>query len=219
MSSHDSAQPNDEPMSQRPLLGLSGRARDVLAVLAREDEEARALYESALRVLDDRENPRRVRLAACGLRELLDAFHEEKKGGSLGDRVKRLSDEWDEAKRSPGIAEGTFGSGFVQSLESFFVEYKKDYPGRKRQASDTIERRDPAQRTPQPAVRDARGRDWMTLSGYFSNVLHGKIRPTEAEFRAQLEALESFLLDWLRPMTFDDLSDMDDLIAEGPPGV
>jgi len=35
MSGHDSAQPNDEPMPQRPLLGLSGRARDVLAVLAR----------------------------------------------------------------------------------------------------------------------------------------------------------------------------------------
>ncbi len=214
---NDAIQPDDEPTPQWPLLELTGRAREVLAVLAREDEEARALYESAFRVLDDRENPRRVRLAACGLRELLDAFHEEKKGESLGNRVKQLSDEWDDVRCSPGAAEGCLDPGFVQSLAAFFVEYKKDLPGRKNQASETIERRDPARRTPQPAVRDARGRDWMTLSGYFSNVLHGKIRPTEAEFRARLEALESFLFDWLRPMTFDDLSDMDDLIAEGPP--
>jgi hypothetical protein len=218
MSSREAAQPDDEP-AQRPPLALSGRARDVLAVLATEDEEAGALYQSALRVLDDLENPRRVRLAACGLRELLDAFHEEKKGESLGNRVKQLSDEWEEVKSSPGVTEGRLDSGFVESLASFFVEYKKDLPGRNTQASDTIERRDPARRTPQPAVRDARGRDWMTLSSYFSNVLHGKIRPTEAEFRARLEALESFLLDWLRPTTFDDLSDMDDLIAEGPPDV
>jgi hypothetical protein len=215
----ETAQPNDEPSPQRPPAGLSGRARELLAVLAREDEEARALYESALRVLDDLENPRRVRLAACGLRELLDAFHEEKKGESLGNRVRTLSDEWDEVKSSPGVSEGRLDPGFIASLTAFFVAYKEDLPGKRKQASETIERRDPARRTAQPAVRDARGRDWMTLSGYFSNVLHGKIRPTEAEFRARLEALESFLLDWLRPTTFDDLSDMDDLLAEGPPDV
>jgi hypothetical protein len=215
----DAIQPDDEPTPQWPLLELTGRAREVLAVLGREDEEARALYESALRVLDDRENPRRVRLAACGLRELLDAFHEEKKGESLGNRVKQLSDEWDKVKSSPGVTDGRVDSGFVQRLAVFFVEYKKDLPGKRKQASDTIERRDPARRTPQPAVRDARGRDWMTLSSYFSNVLHGKIRPAEAEFRARLEALDSFLLDWLRPTAFDDLSDMDDLIAKGPPSV
>jgi hypothetical protein len=60
----EAIQPDDEPTPQWPLLELTGRAREVLAVLDREDEEARALYESALRVLDDRENPRRVRLAA-----------------------------------------------------------------------------------------------------------------------------------------------------------
>jgi hypothetical protein len=103
MSSLDGAGAEPGDSQRRPLLELSGRARNVLAVLARENEEARALYESALRVLDDRENPRRVRLAACGLRELLDAFHEEKKGESLGNRVKQLSDEWDKVKSSPVV--------------------------------------------------------------------------------------------------------------------
>lgn len=36
---------------------------------------------------------------------------------------------------------------------------------------------------------------------------------------SQLEAFERFLLDWLRPQTFADLGDIDDLFAEGPPGV
>jgi hypothetical protein len=214
---HDAAQPDDEPTPQRPLLELSGRARDVLVVLSEKSKEAGALYQSALSVLADRENPRSVRLAACGLRELLDELHEEEETETLGNRVKKLSEQWDVAKRSVGVTSESLDSGFIQTLEVFFVEHKKDYPGRRSQASDTIQRLDPSGRTAPPTVNEARGREWMTFSSYFSNVLHGKIRPTEDAFRAQLEAFERFLLDWLRPRTFDDLSDMDDLIAKGPP--
>lgn len=215
--SHDAAQPNHEPTPPRPLLELSGRAHDVLAALAKHNDEASALYQSALRVLADRENPARVRLAACGLRELLDAFHEEEESETLGTRVKRLCDQWEVAKHSLGITGEAMDSGFIQILEDFFVEYKKDYPGRRNQASDTIGRLDPSGRTVPPTVHHARGREWMTFSGYFSRVLHGDVRPTEDAFRAKLEAFERFLLDWLRPRTFDDLSEIDDLIAKGPP--
>jgi hypothetical protein len=59
--------PGEDPAPQRRLLELSGRARDLLAALTERKGEAGALYEGALRVLADRENPARIRLAACGL--------------------------------------------------------------------------------------------------------------------------------------------------------
>jgi hypothetical protein len=58
----------------------------------------------------------------------------------------------------------------------------------------------------------------MEFSGYFSLVLHGNHQPTEDKFRSRLQALEGFLLDVLRPRTFAELGEIDNLIAEGPPG-
>jgi hypothetical protein len=57
----------------------------------------------------------------------------------------------------------------------------------------------------------------MEFSSYFSGVLHGGMRPTEAEFRARVDAFEGFLLDVLRPRTFADFDDLDDVIEHGPP--
>jgi hypothetical protein len=215
--SHDAGQPDPDPTPQRPLLELSGRARDVLAALTDHNDEAAALYEGALRVLADRENAARIRLAACGLRELLDEFHEGPKGEKLGERVKRLRDHWEVAERSLGVTPEAQASGFAQTLDGFFVEYERDYPRRRDQASDTIGRLDPSGRAAPPVVHRARGDEWMAFSGYFSGVLHGDVRPTEDAFQARLEAFERFLLDWLRPRTFADLSEIDDLIAKGPP--
>ena len=78
---------------------LTGQARDLLTALAEKNAAAGSLYAGALRVLADRQNPARIRLAACGLRELLDEFHEAPKGGKLGERVKKLKERWEVASR------------------------------------------------------------------------------------------------------------------------
>jgi hypothetical protein len=153
------------------------------------------------------------------LRELLDEFHDAPKGEKLGNRVKKLKERWDVARRSYGAAPASGESGFAQTLEEFFLEFERDYPARRSQASDTIGRLDPSGRTAPPVVHRARGEEWMDFSGYFSGVLHGGKQPTEEAFMSRLEAFERFLLDWLRPRTFADLGDIDEMIAEGPPGV
>jgi hypothetical protein len=211
--------PGEDPEAERPLLELSGRARDLLAALTERKDEAGALYEGALRVLANRENPARIRLAACGLRELLDEFQDAPKGEKLGNRVKKLKERWEVAGRTYGAAPASHESGFTETLDEFFLEFERDYPARRSQASDTIGRLDPSGRTAPPVVHRARGTEWMDFSGYFSGVLHGGKRPTEEAFVSQLETFERFLLDWLRPRTFTDLGDIDSLIAEGPPGV
>jgi hypothetical protein len=218
--SHDAAQPDQEPLPQPPLLALTSRVRDVVGALAQRDDQAAVLYEGALRVLADRNNPARIRLAACGLRELLGELHDAPKPEDLKERVKKLRKAWEVSKRAlvAAEAEDEGSAGFAQILDVFFVEFEEDYPGRRSQASGTIEQLDPSGRTAPPVVHRARGQTWMDFSGYFSGVLHGGKRPTEDEFRSQLEAFEGFLLDVLRPQTFADFSEIDNLIAEGPPG-
>jgi len=218
MNGPDASLPGDAPAPERARLELSGRSRQLLAALAERQDEAGALYEGALRVLADRGNPARIRLAACGLRELLDEFHEGPKGEKLGERVKQLKKRWQVASRSFGATPDDAETGFAATLDAFFVEFERDYPGRRNQASDTIRRLDPSGRAAPPVVHRARGNEWMEFSGYFSGVLHGG-HPTEEAFLSRLQAFERFLLDWLRPRTFADLSEIDNLIAEGPPDV
>jgi hypothetical protein len=228
--SADAAQPRQDQPPQAALLELSGRARDVVAALTTRDEHAASLYEGALRVLADAQNPARLRLAACGLRELLGELHDAPKPQDLKQRVRKLRDAWDVSKRTLGVAPDaqddseaqddpdSEGSTFTQTLDAFFVAFDEDYPGRRKQAGDTIEKLDPSGRTAPPVVHQARGDVWMEFSGYFSAVLHGGKRPSEDEFRSQVDAFEVFLLDVLRPQTFADIGKIDDLIAEGPPG-
>lgn len=213
----DAAQPDHEPTSQWPLLELNGRARDVLAALTERNNEAGTLYTGALRVLADRENPARVRLAAYCLRELLEAFHEKKKGEDLKELVRKLQKSWEVVSRSFGVEPDGDDRSFAQTLNNFFVQFENDNPRRKVRASDTIGRLDPSGRTAPPVVNRARGDAWIEFIDYFNGVLHGGKRPTEESFLSQLEAFERFLLDWLRPQTFADLSEIDNLIAKGPP--
>ena len=155
--SHDAVHPCPVPALPGPLLELSGRARDVLAALTELNNEAGALYIGALRVLADRENPARIRLAAYCLRELLEAFQEEKKGEDFKERVRKLQKSWEVVSRAYGVEPDGDDRGFAQTLNNFFVQFENDNPRRKVRASDTIGRLDPSGRTAPPVVNRARG--------------------------------------------------------------
>jgi hypothetical protein len=212
MSGHDS--PNSSPSLQSRPPELADRQREVCDALAREGDQVVALYVGALRVLADFENPARIRLAACGLREVLDDFQDAPKGDSLKVKVRRLAESWTVTRRS----QRSERSGeFDETLTHFFAEFEDDFPQRRELAGKTIMKLDRSGRTPSPVVHQARGQAWMDLSSYFSNVLHGKIRPADEEFAARREALEGFLLDLFQPPTFNNYDQLDELISEGPP--
>jgi hypothetical protein len=203
MTDHDAAQP-PSPFE------LSGRQREVLDVLAREGDQAGVLYLGALRVLTDLENPTRLRLAAYSLRELLNDLHHGPKEDDLPARVRRLREEWQITRQSED-------SGFDETLTRFFGEFEQNYPQRRELVSKTIERLDPSGRKPSPAVSRARGDAWMALTKFFNKILHGNRQTTDDEFDAEFTKLDDFLLDLVRPSTFADLDQLDDLILEGPP--
>jgi hypothetical protein len=204
----------------RPQLELGGRSRELLDILA-DKGKAGALYEGALRMLIDGANPVRTRLAAHALRELMDELEREagfsRKEPTLKQRVGKLHEEWKVAERSLAVGSDGSGSGFVQTLDTFFAAYEADYPQRRDKAGATIGKLDPAGREGPPAVREARADAWMQFRDYFTKVAHGSTGSTDAEFRRRLESFESFLLDWFEPRTFADFEVIDELLEEGPP--
>jgi len=211
----------DAGRGDEPLLGLSGRARDLLRIL--DDKGAAAsLYIGALRVLADGANPAGVRQAAYALRELIDELEKaaglELKGRQLGERVRQLCDEW---RRTPRMADGAISSGapgIATSLDEFFDWYEAELPTRRGRAHMTLRGLDPAQRDPPPVVRDARAKSLMRFRDDFNNILHGHYSPSAAEFRTQhIDSFETFLLDWFRPRTFADFDAIDKLLEDGPP--
>lgn len=216
--SDDVAQFPQEQAPQPALLKLSGRAHDVAVALGECNGQAASLYESAHRVLMDAQNPARIRLAACGLREILTELHDAPKPEDLKQRVRNLRESWDVAKRVVDVGPEADVSSFAPTLDAFFDAFVKDYPGRRNQASATIERLDPSGRVAPPVVHRERGKVWMDFSDYFSAVLHGGKCPTEEEFRSEVEAFDGFVLGVLRPTTFADLNEIDRLIAKGAPG-
>jgi len=198
----------------------SPRSRELLDILARRFEgDAAQLYEGGLRVFADESNPARLTLAASALREVMDDL--ESQAGfahhvpDWKERIAALEAAWDAAGRS--VAAGGAGeAAFVEALERFFTDFH-EVPRRRELAEGAIGKFDPARREASPAVRDARAEAWMKLRFYFNNVVHRNFRPTESEFRHQVDAFEDFLFDWLRPPTFAHLDAIDAVLRRGPP--
>lgn len=211
--------PGDERVA--PPLELTAHSRELLEIFdGRFSGDARILYEGALRMVSDAANPVRLPLAAAALREVMDDL--EREAGfahqvpDWKERIAKLERAWEVARRSLGVGPDGGGTGFGQTLDEFLADFHS-IPSRRDLADGTIGRFDPARREAPPVVREARAGAWMRFRGYFNNVLHREIQPTDAGFRGLLEEFESFLLDWLRPRTFADFDAIDALLRKGPP--
>jgi hypothetical protein len=67
---------------------------------------------------------------------------------------------------------------------------------------------------PKP-IKDAHISEWDSYDRFFQGVSHHGHIPTEDEFNGYLESFERFLLDRLKPRTFDDQSVLKAIIEEG----
>lgn len=202
-------------------LELSARAHELLEILDdRFKGDARMLYEGAQRMVSDATNPVRLPLAAAALREIMDELEDEAgfthQVPDWKERIAKLESAWEVAERSLGAGPNGGASGFAHTLDEFFAGCHR-VPKRRDLADRTIGRFDPARREAPPVVREARAAAWMEFRRYFNIVLHREIRPTDTDFRRQLERFEDFLFDWLRPPTFADFDLIDELLQKGPP--
>jgi hypothetical protein len=104
------------------------------------------MYQGAVMVLEQTENPLRLVLASHGIRELMEKLPESfgelpKVGQGLKVQVGNVRDEWDRFARNSTCVQGDAWTGeidaplrrFLHKMATFFQEFNSANPARKRE--------------------------------------------------------------------------------------
>lgn len=211
----------------QPELVLSGQQQALLAALRERDQQAEVMYAGALYVLRQTANPDRIALAAHALRELMEKLPEHldvpahgvsaKGQASLNVKVRELASHWtpisSEAEEATEVSPKL--RRFHRKAKSFFEWFDQSFQKRRDKTAAALRAMDASGRyMPQP-IEELRISHWGVCNDFFQGVSHHRKTCTELEFNAWLDDLERFLLDHLRPRTFEDFSSLDKIIAEG----
>lgn len=208
---------------------LTGHQRVMYEALAEGHVVLGAFYLGALYVLSQSANPYRFALAAHGFRELMEKLPQyknlpvQKKGLSLKERVRVMQQAWVRVSKksscySKRVWEGEIDQAledFLAKIESFFGSVEADRPTRKKQTEALIRGLDPMGRALPYTIEKLRIEEWDECHNYFEGVSHHTTKTDGKEFDGWLNVLEAFLLDRLRPRTFEDLNSIDKIIKEG----
>lgn len=213
--------PSGEPWDLR-FPALSSHSQDVLETLTRQKGRADCFYDGALRILADRSNPVRAESAAYCLRELIEELERAalapKPGPGLGELFDAFRPAWKEAARRPednGILDNCDPAVFA--ADRFIQAAEATRAARRDRAQTTFSELDPVRRPDPPDTHEAQVKRLLDFRDEFNHVLHGE-EPTDPEdFKASVEAFETFILAWFAPRTFEDFGEIDDLLGEGPP--
>jgi len=207
-------------------LTLTGRQKALFLALEERDGRLASLYLGACMVLSQTENPARKSLAAHAFRELVDKLPiyidipQPTKPANLKAKVQELRDTWDRAKKKSDCCTPDGWTGSVDKplevllgeIGSFFDWFAKERATRYERTAVVVRALDASEHRLPERIEKLRVAEWDEHYGYFAGVSH---QGSAAEFDGMVEALESLLLQTLKPKTFDDHADIDDLIAEG----
>lgn len=216
-----------------PLAGLadtrlSPQQQAVREALEDKYPDLATMYQGAVVVLRQDNNPERFVQAAHSVRELMEKFprfaHVEQRahGETLTQEVIRVRTLWQSATdTSPcrgkdgwsGAIDGSL-SKLLEGLDRLIEWFDRHKPRRDEEAQRFLQMVEASGRAlPAPLAR-LNTEYWMYLRGYFQGVAHHRgCNPDE--FGQSLEALERFLLDLLRPHTFGDFDAIDQLVEAG----
>jgi hypothetical protein len=178
------------------------------------------MYFGAIRVLHDDENPDRMALAAHGIRELIENLPKyfdlpvPRRRESLGVKVRALHQAWQKVLKRITPPDDPIPDAFVEKLKAFFEWFAVDQPERREVAAMVVRGFDPSGRQLPAAIEKDQVDEWHGLRQYFVETAHHRGSPP-VDFSARLEAFERFLLELIRPHTFENADRLDDLIAEG----
>lgn len=208
----------------REVVALSGPAREMFQALASVRQELGDMYLGALDVAARGGNPDRHALAAHGIRELLEKLPryldvpvDATKSLGLTSRARTLTDAWDKWSESAIDDSGLTRNGrkLLAALEEFCAGVRADIPTRVEQAAAAVRGLDLNPIKLPPPIESLHVQQWREIEGFFIGVSH-HTRPTDdGELAQYLAALERFLLERLRPRTFDDFTAIDELLGTG----
>ena len=215
----------DGPASEGPdCIQLDGGARSLFEALAEIKQDLANMYLGALDIAARPGNPDNLALAAHGMRELieklpryLDVPVEAPKTQGLLARVRELTDAWfhlgDKAVDDDKLT--GHGRKLLAALGKFCEGVAADFPSRKKQTATVLRSLDPHPIKLPPPIETLHVQEWGKIEGFFIGVAHHTRTCTEDEFQQYVRALERFLVERLRPRTFDDFAAIDDLLGGG----
>ena len=208
---------------------LSGRRWALYEALAARDLKLADMYFGAFSVLNQEGNPDRLALTSHGVRELMEKMPRyldlpvPPEGPRLGDKVRSLVPVWEKVLSRSNWSgnDGWVGTidevlrEFLRKARELFAWFNVERPMRRERMTRVIRGLDPSGRSLPPPIEKLHVDEWVEYHDYFNDVAHHRITPTSEDFELWLGALESFLLDRLRPRTFEDLEIIDLIIKEG----
>ena len=173
-------------------------------------------------------NPDRLAQAAHSLRELMEKLPEYldvpvKEAANLGEKVKELARSWKRVAKPLVDTEQSVWSGtidaplqtFLVQIEEFFAWQESNRQSRTQKKLKALRQLDPLGFPYIGPVSSSWVKQWTECHEYFELVSHHRHVPTDDEFASQVSTIEQFLLDRLRPRTFEDHTKLDELISEG----
>lgn len=217
--------PPSDPEAERPPAsssGLSGQQRALYEALAEKHESLGVMYMGAVAVRPQDSNPDRFAQAAHSVRELMEKLPRYldvpvlERELSMKEKLRQLEDIWDRAQGdATGVSITATLKKFLASVKEFFDWFREQHPRRRERTARVMRSLDPGTSKLPSKIEDLRLKEWDACHGFFQGVSHHTTECTEDDLDAWIDSLERFLLDRLRPRTFEDHDELDEIIAEG----
>jgi hypothetical protein len=208
---------------------LQGQRLAMFEAIWERDRELADRYLGACVTLTTTGNPENLTQAAHSLRELINELHRigdipvKSAGGRLGDKFDAMTKKWEKAKRNSACyseERGWAGEIDDHAKRGFgAVDTAIDWQAANRprwrdQFRTTIRELDAARDQLPGWLEDTFVDQWDKTRDYFVDVAHHRRSTTSEEFTAVLSSFETFVLDRLKPRTFEEHEELDQLISE-----
>ena len=140
----------------------------------------------------------------------------EKQVLRLREQARKLTAAWERWGESATNGDGMLtrsGKKLLETLADFCKGVGAD-PTRKQAAAVAVTRLDLSPLKLPPPIQTLHVAEWSTIEGFFIGVAHHTKDTDDEELEQYLAALERFLLDRLRPRTFEDFAAIDELLGK-----
>lgn len=232
MSLRGEAVGGEETIDAQAPLELGGRQRVLAEALSEKDPRLAWMYLGALTALEGSGNPDAVAQACHSLRELMEkiprwypdiAVPAPEQLPRMNDKVRALSEKWKRMRaRTQCLNNGTWGGPIDGDLatvlkvaDDFFAWLETDRPLRRLRTVEMFRTLDPMQLPLPTRIAELRVDEWSSCRDYLVKVAHHDITATHQEVNAWVYFLEGFLLDLIRPRTFEKHEGIDTIVKEG----
>jgi hypothetical protein len=210
-------------------MALSPKQLDLLNALNTLDQALSEMYLGGLSVLSNEHNYDRFAQCAHSFREIMEKLPEKiilskrESKFSLNQQVQMIEKEYASLQKNTSAYSSSFEwdgaiddhlRKFLNMLDNFFERFRTQNPNRREKFKVLINSMEGNSRELPPPIALKNIAHWEELNDFFQKVCHHRRTTNDIECRKRIEALEIFLLDRLKPKTFEDFAEIDEILKE-----